>query len=312
MNIREKRCLFSGSQKTMFFAKRGQIALFVIIGVLLISAILLVYFLRPEILGISLSPEEAQKLITSQVQPVRDYTDDCMLLAARKTLNTMGRQGGYVIPRTGHFDIPATMADAPIMNYALFYDKERGYVNELPSLNAMKDELATYLEANLDFVTCIDEYSSFKKIINVDMQKNVPKIDRENLDIGESSGAIIIPYSFPVALSKGNASTYISDYELVIPINLARIRETSTRVASSIAAGRDYTEVIQEEGALEWEQARQNSGAEKLIMSAEAYTQPLTDQAGVRYDEKNLLFRINYQNPDLANPYDFYFLVGRA
>ena len=292
--------------------KRGQIALFVIIGVMLVAAILLLAYFRPQIFKAAVSPEEAQRLVTSQIQPIRDLTDECMLLAARKTLNTMGRQGGYVIPRTEHFNIPTIMSDAPIINYALFYDPSRGYLNELPSSQALKDELIDYLENNIDFVACINNYDDFRQIVDIKIINPLPKIDKDKIEIGENSGQIVIPYSYPVEISKQNSSALIGDYELVIPINLARIRELSARITNDFVSGKNYIKVISEESEREFEELRANPDSEKLFTSSEAYTLPFTDEAGKTYNEKNLLFNIRYENPALDIPYTFYFLIGKA
>ncbi len=290
--------------------KRGQIALFVILAILLVAAIILLAYFRPQIFRAAVSPEEAQRIVTSQLQPIRDFTDGCMLLAARKTLNTMGRQGGYVVPKSAHFSIPTTVPDAPIMNYALFYDPERGHVNELPSTEELKDELVRYLEANVDFVTCIDDYDSFRDLVDIEVVNALPAIDRENIELGENSGQIVVPYNYPVRISKQNASASLEEYELVIPINLARIREHAARITNSVASGENYISVIASEGEKEFAELKENPNAEKMFTDAEAYTLPITDQTGVIYNEKNLIFNIRYENPSLAVPYEFRFLIG--
>ena len=311
MNTGEKRGTFSQSQKTLFSVKRGQITLFVIIGVLLISTIVLVVIFRPQFLGIALSPEEAQKLVTSQVEPVRSFTDECMYSSAIRTLNTMGRQGGFVLPKLDRVIIPASvMSDAPLISYALFYDKDQGYMNHLPPINQLKDELVIFLEANIDFDECIDDYSNFERIVDVKVVGEL-EVDRKKVDIGERSGLIVIPYKYPVEISKGNASALIEDYELIIPINLARIREIAARITNKIAAGENYLEVISEEAALEWEEAKDNPNAERLLISAEAFSEVSSEDSGKAYNEKNLLFKIAYENSILVQPYNFYFLVGR-
>jgi len=292
--------------------KRGQIALFVIIGILLVAAIILVYSFRSDLFGIALSPEEAQKVVTSQIEPVRGYTSECMTLAAERTLATMGRQGGYVLPRTNHFSIPPVMSDAPIISYALFYDPDRGYVKEMPSLNTMEDEMTTYLENNFDFIECINNYEPFESLVDIEILNAAPIIDKENIDMGEESGIIFVPYSYPVKISRGNASTLVENYEMAIPLNLARIRETAARVTNKVAAGENYMDVIAEEGDIEWQQLREDANAEKMLVSAETYTAPFTELTGETYNEKNILFNIEYQNEGLDVPYNFYFLVGKA
>ncbi|MFC1685963.1 hypothetical protein ACFLZZ_02995 [Nanoarchaeota archaeon] len=291
--------------------KRGQVALFVIIGILLVSAVIFVYLFKPQLLGISLGPEEAQKLVTSQVQPVRDFTQDCMYDSARKTLNTMGRQGGFVLPKLDRVMIPsAVMSDAPLISYALFYDRDLGYINNLPSINELKDELIPFLEGSLDFAICIEEYENFEKILDVKVVGELD-VDESKVDIGESSGQIVIPYKYPVEISKGEASALIEDYELVIPINLARIRGVGARIINDLSTGKNYMEVIGEEADLEWDEVRANPNSEKIFTSAEAFSEVSSEGSNKAYSEDNLLFNLEYRNPGLVTPYNFYFLVGR-
>ena len=112
------------------------------------------------------------------------------------------------------------------------------------------------------------------------------------MDLREDSGQIVIPYSYPVEISRKNASVLIDDFELVIPINLARIRELASRITNDLILGENYLDAISEEGEIEWEQARANPNSEKLFTTAEVYTEPLTDLTGVVYNEKNILFKI--------------------
>jgi len=289
--------------------KRGQITLFVIVAVLIIAAIVLVYVFQPQLLGIKMSPEEAQKLVTSQTQSVRDYTEICMEHSTMKLLNTMGRQGGYVLPPMNRFAIPLPIAGAPIMSYALFYHPERGYINEFPSIEEMKDELVDYLTVNPEFLSCIDEYSPYEKIIDVKIVDALT-IDRVNIEFGEESGSLIVPYSYPVEISKGNASALIEDYELILPINLIRIREMAARVINSISAGQNYMEVLSEESEIEWDQMREDANNEKMFVRAEAFSYIPSEAAGNVYNEKNLIFTIAYENKGLEDPFEFSFLVG--
>ena len=288
--------------------KRGQVTLFVIIAILIIGAVAVFMLFRSGTVRTPISSEQAQKIVASQVAPVRDHVEGCMEIVVIKTLNTLGRQGGYVLPRGGRFSMPTVMADAPFISYALFYDPSRGYLNQLPSVEEEKNELAAFLGANLDFVTCIDDFSQFKK--DVDVSAGNLTIDRENLDIGETSGEIIIPFIYPLVISRDQSKTLVDNYELKIPINLARLREVASRIVNKIATGQNDLAVVKEENDIEWQQLRSDYTAEKIFISAEAYTEVPTNATGIIYNEKNLLFNLEYQNLQLDKPYNFYFLVG--
>ena len=292
--------------------KRGQIALFVIIAIIIVAAIVLVYVFRPSIFKPALTAEESQKLVSSQVQPVRDYITECMKISSRKTLNTMGRQGGYFLPKVERVSMPSSvMPDAPVVSYALFYDSSRGYVNQLPSLNEMKNEFADWLENNVEFITCINEFAPFKKILDVESDYNMT-VDRSALDFGEKSGEIVIPFTYPVKLSSQNSTTLVDGYIVKIPINMERIRETSARITNSMALGKNYMEVIKEESDISWSELRDNSNAEKIFIGAEAFTNVPTELSGSTYDDKNLLFTLRYERTGLDAPFEYSLLVGYA
>lgn len=291
--------------------KRGQIGLYVIIAIIIVAALVLLLVFKPSVFKLALTAEESQKLVSSQVQPVRDYVEGCMRIVARKTLNTMGRQGGNFFPRAERVNMPASvMSDAPLVSYSLFYDSSRGYLNLLPSLNELKDEFADAIENNIEFALCINDFEPFKKILDVEPSYNLT-VDRENLDFGEKSGQIVLPFSYAVKLSKENATTLVDNYVIKIPINMARIRETAARIVNSMAIGKNYMEVISDESKIQWAQLREDASAEKILLDMQAYTEVPTDLAGKDYNEKNFLFKLEYQRPNLEKPFRYYVLIGK-
>ena len=296
-----------------FSIKRGQIALFVIIAIILVAAIVLLYTFRQSVFKPVLSSEDAQKLVSAQIQPVRDYITGCFKISARKTLNTMGRQGGHFLPRGERVSIPGSvMPDAPFVSYALMYDSSSGgYVNQLASLNEMKGDFADWMQSNLEFGQCINQFSAFSQILDVQGAYNLT-IDRKNLDFGETSGQIVIPFTYPVKISKQNATTLVDNYVVKIPINMARIRETSARITNSFVTGENYMQIIKDEGEIEWDQLRSDSASERMLISSAAYSDIPSALSGSTNNNKNLLFKIEYQRPDLDVPFDYYLLIGTS
>jgi len=290
--------------------KRGQIALYVIIALVIVGAIALIYFFRPTIFQPALTAEQQQKLVTSQIQPIRDHITSCMKTVTRKSLNTMGRQGGSFLPKAERVSIPvAAMPSSAAVSYALFYDPSRGYVNQLPSVEELKAEYATAIILNLELVECLNDFKQFREIVNIDNPKNL-SIDISQVDLGEKSGEIVIPFKYPIKVSKGNATTIVDNYEIKLPINLNRLRELSARIVNSIAEGKNYMEVIDEENQIQWSQLRDDSGAEKIFISAQPFNEVPSALSGVDYNDKNMLFKLEYQKSDTEDIYTFYVLVG--
>ncbi len=288
-------------------AKRGQIALYVIIAIVVISAIALVYMFRGGTFKPLLSSEEAQKLVNSQIQPVRDKVTDCMEIVTRKTLNTMGRQGGYIYPKAERIEIPSSvMPDAPVISYALYKDSS-GYHNTLPSVEEMKEEFVEFIMKNPEFESCINDFEEFKKLM--DVEKKELSIDVDKIDFGEKSGQIVIPFNYPVELRRGNATTLVDNYVIKIPINLYKIHETSVTILNKITSNENIVVMLQDMAKEQEKELRKNPESEKLFVFANSYSELRTDVEEIAYSTKTL-FRIEYQNKALEEPFNFYFLSG--
>lgn len=290
--------------------KRAQITLFVIIGILIIGAVATLFIFRSNIFTPAVSAEEAQKIVSAQVQPVREHIEGCMNAISMKTLNTLGRQGGSIFPKADRISFPnSVMADSPAMPYALFESKNRGYINLFPSINEMKEEFVQFMENNPEFEECIDGFSSFNGVVNVKKTADM-KIDAANLDFGENSGSVVIPFTYPVDISKGNAKVTLKDYKITIPINLAKIHEFATMVINAEAKGESVTKILSDQAILQEQQLRENARSDTITLQHTAYDLYDTEENGVSYNNKNTFYKMEYKNQGLDEPYYFSFLVG--
>ena len=297
--------------KRGLYNKKGQITIFVIIAILVLVGVAAVVFLVPQIAKPTMSAEEAQVFLAGQTGAIKTYVEDCMQATAIKSINTLGRQGGRIIQTSEHFSIPGgVMLDAPVINYALFKDPSKGYINELPSMSEMRSELQTFLLLNPDFDSCIDDFSSFKKK-NLGITAGAMTIDAANMNLGETNGQIIIPFTYPLTVSIAGASTTIDNYAVNIPLNLAGIRDLASKITNSIALGESYEKIMQEQ-ALQQELAlRDNPDADVFYITSIQYDMPPSDKSGVNYNEKNTLFTISYDQIGLDGVFRFNFLIGK-
>ena len=288
-------------------SKKAQVTIFVLIAIVLVAGVLFYLLVMPKITRLALSAEEAQKLLASQIDPIKTFTQDCMKAVTRRALNTMGHQGGYITPRPDRFTIPTgVIADPVVINYALFYDKGlNSYINLLPSVEEIcQSELKDFIGMDPSFFTCINDYGQWKKEYNIKLgQLNVSEI--------ECADIILIKFTQPVTLSLGEASTVIDNYVVSIPINVPRIRELASRVLNKIALGKPFAEAMIEEADNQWTELKNNPDvSERIVMQTYTSREPHSDSSGVIYNELNTLFKIEYNNKALDKPFEFYFLAG--
>jgi len=288
-------------------SRKAQVTVFVIIAIVLVVGVLFFLFVMPQLSKRMISTEEAQKLLASQVEPVRTLTEDCMKLMARKTLNTIGKQGGYVIPKSDRYLIQTgVLAEPMVINYALFYNPASGdYINLLPSLNQIcQSEFKNFIGIDPSFSQCTGDYEQWKKEYDITVgELNVSEVICEDI--------IKITFTQPVKLSLGSSTTTVDNFVVTIPINMPRIRELASRVLNKIVAGKSFTEAMIEEADAQFIEIKSNPDiSERILLNTYTAREPTSDQSGIGYNDYNSLFRIEYSNREIDTPFNFYFLAG--
>jgi len=286
--------------------KRGQITLFVVIAIMIVAAVLVFVVIKPSFIQPTVSKEEAQTIVSGQVQAVKDKVETCMNIVVMKSLNTMGRQGGILpIATDTYYSQPDTsvMDNPPIMNYALFQKKDVGYIDLFPSLPEMETSLQKFLENNPDFMDCINNFEEFQKIVNITFAEDY----KYNISLSDN---VYVNSKWPLKISKGEMSTIIEDYSIVIPINFEKIYETSNLVITRIDQTGEATSYLVEQAQQQIAELRANPNIDTITIDSRAYDDLPSDLQGIKSNLHNTVWILDYKNPALENPYDFYFLTG--
>ena len=78
--------------------KRGQITLFIILGIVLLSTISIILYIRSTTVRERLTPEliPAISQIPAEARPVRTYTEDCIYKLSEEAFRKIGFGGGYI------------------------------------------------------------------------------------------------------------------------------------------------------------------------------------------------------------------------
>lgn len=288
-------------------SKKAQVTIFVLIAIVLVAGVLFYLLVMPKITRPALSAEEAQKLLASQIEPIKKYTQDCMKTVSGRILNTIGRQGGYIIPRPDRFTIPTGIIPDPmVINYALFYDKGLGsYINLLPSVEEIcQSELKSFVGKDPTFTTCINSYDEWKKEFDIEVG---------NLNISEvrCGDIIYIAFKQPVKISRSGSTTTVDNYVVTFPINIPRIRDLASRIINKIVLGQSFAEAMVEEAQNQWKDMKSNPDfSETMTMQTYTFREPPSSASDSIYNELNMLFKIEYNNKALDKPFEFYFLSG--
>ncbi len=134
--------------------KRGQVTVFVVVGILLVAGVLLVLYLRS---SETLKTEISKAIsVPPQVQEVSSFLEGCLEQVAEEGIQLLGMQGGYTALATD----PASLQSLAVVPgggrvaYWYYEDPPGVAVHNMPSLTAMEQALEQYIDTH--FSACAD------------------------------------------------------------------------------------------------------------------------------------------------------------
>src|SRR3989338_7005893 len=191
--------------------KRGQVTIFVILGILIVSVLVLLLTLSVK--------KNISEAIPPQVEPIKLFVEQCIQLTAEEAIVENSKQGGYLI-------LPKGSTKGLFENLPYYYkiDSEPLLIPDLvetkqttelqttiPSDEILASEIAQYVDVFI--YDCLDRFSIFQERgYNVTFSKSATRaiIDDEYLTLKTT---------FPLIIRYGNQETSFSSFshELSIP-----------------------------------------------------------------------------------------------
>jgi len=170
--------------------KRGQITVFIVIGILLVTLIILLVSVKDKLIISSWDQEkEAALQVPEKAREVQKFVQGCVEQTAEEGLLLMGLQGGYINLPTSHITTPrhpfATYLEIipnTDLKTAYWYYTTPNNLQKtaLPSIRQMQDELSGYIEDNLAECTfnftLFEDYNVTTGAIVVDTQIEQDKV----------------------------------------------------------------------------------------------------------------------------------------
>ena len=175
--------------------KRGQIALYVIIAILLVGAIAIVVFTQRE--AMKLQPA-AQK---AEIAPITSFVEDCIKSTGEDALIYVGQRSGYsVLPKNS------------IDSYAYYFMDNKSY---FPSKETIEQQISLYMNDMLPY--CTKNFESFPDFeISAD-----PKAIETTTAILPTAVRFDVKWSVPI--KKGEITYNANEFSVDIPSRLSTI-----------------------------------------------------------------------------------------
>jgi len=174
--------------------KRGQVTIFVILGILIVMILALVFYLYGNKLKIETNKQPT--FDASQVEPLKNYIEDCINIKGQDALNLVGKQGGLINPvQYQNWNCKAPN-DCDHVSYLCYTTEYAACYNKRPFLaQTTEEEINSYLTKELP--QCIN----LQKIRDVGFN-----IQTGTLKVSTSIGdqATIINLDYPITITKGD------------------------------------------------------------------------------------------------------------
>lgn len=184
--------------------KRGQVTIFLIVGILLLAIFAGILYLTSTIQKERLELEEESPLTLKLKQPLTSFVESCLRQTAVPGIYLLGLQGGIIYP-----DDPTTilLTENALINY--------GYLKGVDQLSveAMEQQLNRYVEENL--FLCLDDFLRFAEEGIFITEKKPVKSD---VKIRPDETVLQIKYQLEVRL--GDDSFRMDSFSTNVPLRV--------------------------------------------------------------------------------------------
>ena len=221
-------------------AKKGQITIFIIIGLLLIVSIGIYIYATQEAATAPLEAEEQKVVqVATEIKPLQDFATQCLYVTAKQGLEMLGERGGYIYPQQRYNPAEPTEGSAvqfapgsklkvPYWWYMSSKNKCQGnceFKSERPSLENIENQMNTYIKKELP--NCLDSFEEFK-----DQGFTVTPTGDINPRTQITKGNVVIKLEYPLEATKAEVRFELKDFATELPVNFYEIYMLATNITN--------------------------------------------------------------------------------
>jgi hypothetical protein len=219
------RCSFSF---ICFGSKKGQITIFIILGILLLLGLVLVLTLKSEV--ITFNPDE---VILTEKGKIETFILSCIKEVGEEAVFLVGLQGGYIEAPQTALSLPVSPAHSiPYWAY--------GETTNIPTLEQIKQRIDTYVVDNLR--SCILNLEPFQ--ITYDITEKSPLT--VETDITEQKILYNVHWDLEVQDKAGRVVAEVLNHVTESPIKLKRLYDVATLLVDKEMAELKLEDITQD------------------------------------------------------------------
>lgn len=216
--------------------KRGQLTIFIIIGIILLIIAGLYLALNEFVFKSQFQQElQKQKNIPLEAQPIADFFSSCTKKVATDAVSIVAQHGGYItlprdtIPTSDFSPLPSTLEIFPNSNIRTsvwFREQPNGiHRTTIPSIQFMESEIQGYINEN--FEQCLENLTTFTDIGFSFTIGGSPKSDVQILD-----KVVNVKVNLPVQISKADFSVSLENNLAQLDSRLGELHTIATEIVN--------------------------------------------------------------------------------
>src|SRR3989344_1500781 len=210
--------------------KRGQITLFIVLGILLVVAVVLIIIYEENITLSQILPE---RLFPAKTGAIESYVEGCAENVARDGLALLGAQGGYIYLPSAIENNPLSYVDTGIkVPYWQYHTESR-----IPTLEIMEAHLSRYVNEHLR--ACINDLTVFQEQYDIVEKGDVVT----DTSINDQIVLFRVTYPFDVIDKDGKKITEIEKFHVESEIKLKRLYEVAEAIMEKEAADMKFEKI---------------------------------------------------------------------
>ncbi len=220
--------------------KKGQVTVFIIIGILLLLILILLIVFRNEIF--TPTPEE---ITPAEKGSVTSFVSSCLEEIGAEALTRVGLQGGYVIvPEDLLNDGGVTLKTSPVIAIPYWAYGEQ---TNIPTLDQIERRIDEYIQENLR--ECVFSQQAFQETYDVEEKSIVVS----NTQVLDSRVQFNVNWELEIRDKAGVIVSELLTHQADSPIKLKRVYEVATKIVDQELSDLKLEDITQDLLALEHE-----------------------------------------------------------
>lgn len=228
----------------MYFKKRGQATIFIILGLIILLTIGVIYYLKTQTTEAKLGIALQQDAASGDAVVVQQYVSACLNDISKRAVILLGQQGGYInLSRTDlhsqTFEIDPTdptSSDAVSLGatdipYWWYENTQHGCTHcsittkNIPTLENMQEQITAYVKENL--AACLDHFAPLEKQGYTVTAAATPAIATA---IGDT--AVYVQLTYPLTIAKEQSTSTLENWYVELHVPLQGIYNAANQIVS--------------------------------------------------------------------------------